>query len=97
MLAALGTAAPQAAETIETVRRRVVIENADAFAAAVQMRETFSGLTLLWSADDGVRALPITFSGAPLFDGAREFVGFRGFGTIGEAIATARPVAPART
>ena len=60
------------------------------------MRETFSGLTLLWGADDGVRALPITVSGAPLFDSSREFVGFRGFGIIGEAIATARPATSAR-
>ncbi len=28
-----------------------------------------------------------------MFDGSREFVGFKGFGTIGEAIATAGPVA----
>jgi PAS domain S-box-containing protein len=94
LAAALGAAAPQAAETIDIARRRIVIENADAFAAAVQTRETFSGLMLLWGADDEAHALPITFSGAPLFDSAREFVGFKGFGTIGEAIAAARPGTP---
>ncbi len=93
-MAALGAAAPRTTETIETARRRVAIENVEAFAAAVQMRETFSGLTLVWSAEDGTHALPITFSGAPLFNRAREFVGFKGFGTLGKPIARTQPAAP---
>ena len=95
LVAALGAAAPKPDETIEAACLRAVIENGDALAAAVGRRETFSGLTVLWRADLGVRALPITLSGAPLFDGGRAFVGFKGFGTIGETIETTKPLEPA--
>ena len=96
LAAALGARAPKAGETIEAACRGAGgagVENGDALVSAAAKRETFSGLTVLWRAGDGARTLPITFSGAPLFDSAREFVGFRGFGTIGEAIGAAPPVA----
>jgi PAS domain S-box-containing protein len=95
LVAALGAAAPKPDETVEAACLRAVLENGDALAAAVDKRETFSGLTVLWRADLGVRVLPITLSGAPLFDGARSFIGFKGFGTIGDAIEAAKPVEPA--
>ncbi|MGO9423039.1 histidine kinase dimerization/phospho-acceptor domain-containing protein [Roseiarcus sp.] len=91
LASALGAVAPEAGETVEALRFRVAIENGEALASAVEKRETFADLKILWMASDGAHALPITLSGAPLFDNAREFAGFRGFGTIGEAIEAARP------
>ncbi len=95
LAAALGTRAPKAGEAIEAACLGDGVQNGDALAAAAAKRETFSGLTVLWRAGDGARTLPITFAGAPLFDGARDFAGFRGFGTIGEPIDAATPAAPA--
>ena len=93
LAAALGSAAPKAGETVEALRLRVAIENGGMLAAAVGKRETFAGLRVLWSTGQGVRALPITLSAATLFDDARRFAGFRGFGTVGEAVEQARPAA----
>ena len=94
LVGALGTAAPKAGEPIESARLRAVVGNGDALAAAVEKRETFSGLNLLWRASDGLQALPITLSGAPVFDGARAFAGFKGFGKVGEAVEAAKPDSP---
>jgi len=46
---------------------------------AIATRETWSGITLNWPADDGTR-LPVELSGLPIHDGQRNFVGYRGFG-----------------
>jgi PAS domain S-box-containing protein len=46
---------------------------------AIATRETWSGITLSWPADDGTR-LPVELSGLPIHDGQGNFVGYRGFG-----------------
>jgi PAS domain S-box-containing protein len=46
---------------------------------AIATRETWSGITLNWPADDGSR-LAVELSGLPIHDGRRNFVGYRGFG-----------------
>jgi PAS domain S-box-containing protein len=46
---------------------------------AIATRESWSGITLNWPADDGTR-LPVELSGLPIHDGQRNFVGYRGFG-----------------
>jgi PAS domain S-box-containing protein len=46
---------------------------------AVATRNTWSGITLNWPADGGGR-LPVELSGLPVYDGARNFAGYRGFG-----------------
>jgi PAS domain S-box-containing protein len=46
---------------------------------AVATRDTWSGIILNWPVDDGDR-LPVELSGLPMFDRARNFVGYRGFG-----------------
>jgi PAS domain S-box-containing protein len=94
-VAALGVAAPRTGEAIEAACVRAVVENGEAFVVAAKKRETFSGLKVLWRAGDGVPAAPVTLSGAPLFDGARAFTGFRGFGTIGEATEKAEQITTA--
>ncbi|MET0678353.1 MAG: PAS domain S-box protein, partial [Bradyrhizobium sp.] len=48
-------------------------------AAALETRDTWSGLALDWPVDDG-SALPVELSGLPVYDGARNFNGYRGFG-----------------
>ena len=48
-------------------------------ASAVATRNTWSGITLNWPVDDGSR-LPVELSGLPVYDGARNFDGYRGFG-----------------
>ena len=49
-------------------------------ANALASRATWSGLTVLWPADDASGPLPIEMSGLPAFDRDRQFAGYRGFG-----------------
>lgn len=46
---------------------------------AVATRNTWSGITLNWPVDGGGR-LPVELSGLPVYDHARNFAGYRGFG-----------------
>ena len=46
---------------------------------AFATRATWSGITLNWPVDGGGR-LPVELSGVPIFDDARNFAGYRGFG-----------------
>jgi PAS domain S-box-containing protein len=48
-------------------------------ARAIAARESFSGITISWPVDDGTR-LRIELSGSPIFDGAQNFLGYRGSG-----------------
>jgi PAS domain S-box-containing protein len=48
-------------------------------ARAVATRDTWSGIALDWPVDGGAR-LRVELSGLPVFDRARNFVGYRGFG-----------------
>ncbi|MGB3448637.1 MAG: PAS domain S-box protein [Xanthobacteraceae bacterium] len=47
---------------------------------AVATHETWSGITLQWPVDDPGTRLPVELSGLPVFDRARDFAGYRGFG-----------------
>ncbi len=46
---------------------------------AIATRNTWSGITLQWPVDGGGR-LPVELSGLPIYDRARNFAGYRGFG-----------------
>jgi PAS domain S-box-containing protein len=46
---------------------------------AAATRDTWSGITLNWPVDGG-EPLPVELSGLPVFDGMRNFAGYRGFG-----------------
>ena len=46
---------------------------------AIATRESWSGITLNWPADDGSR-LAVELSGLPIHDSNKNFVGYRGFG-----------------
>jgi PAS domain S-box-containing protein len=56
---------------------------------AIATRETWSGITLNWPADDGSR-LAVQLSGLPIHDGQRNFVGYRGFGVCRDLEGLAR-------
>lgn len=61
--------------------------------AAMETGETFSGLPTLWRASDG-GGIEAALSGLPVFDAARNVVGYRGFGLYRPAPATTQPPAP---
>ncbi|MCK1338832.1 PAS domain S-box protein [Bradyrhizobium sp. 38] len=62
-------------------------EIADAFALdpesrvaqALASEDTWAGITVNWPADGGEH-LPVELAGLPIYDGARNFAGFKGFG-----------------
>ncbi len=59
---------------------------------ALATRATWSGIALDWPVDGGGR-LPVELSGLPVFDAARNFYGYRGFGVCRDLDALARLVA----
>jgi PAS domain S-box-containing protein len=56
---------------------------------AVATRDTWSGITLNWPVDGG-DPLPVELSGLPVFDRARNFAGYRGFGVCRDLDGLAR-------
>lgn len=56
---------------------------------AFATRDTWSGITLNWPVDGGGR-LPVELSGLPVFDRARSFAGYRGFGVCRDLDGLAR-------
>jgi PAS domain S-box-containing protein len=58
-------------------------------AKAVATRDTWSGIALDWPVDGGER-LRVELSGLPMFDRARNFVGYRGFGVCRDLDGLAR-------
>jgi len=49
-------------------------------ARALASHETWSGIVTMWPVDEGRDRLPVELSGLPVFDRARAFRGYRGFG-----------------
>lgn len=49
-------------------------------AQAIATRNTWSGIVVQWPADGGGARLPVELSGLPIYDSARQFAGYRGFG-----------------
>jgi PAS domain S-box-containing protein len=56
---------------------------------AVATRDTWSGIILNWPVDGGGR-LPVELSGLPIYDRARNFAGYRGFGVCRDLDGLAR-------
>jgi PAS domain S-box-containing protein len=65
-------------------------------AQAVATRDTWSGIALNWPVDGG-QHLRVDLSGLPVFDRARNFVGYRGFGVCRDLDGLARLDALRRT
>ncbi len=89
LAAAVGDSAPRCGETVDALFRRAGLNGADGLLRALGERQTFSGLTLEWPLSEGGRLRLVALSAAPLFGRHREFLGYRGFGVLGEEIAAA--------
>jgi len=86
LVAAVGAHAPRPGEAIEALVRRIGLEGGDALARILRERRTFSGLMVEWPlAATGLRRI-VALSAAPIFGRRREFMGYRGFGFLGEEI-----------
>jgi PAS domain S-box-containing protein len=59
-------------------------------AKAVATRDTWSGITLLWPVDGSDARLSVELSGLPVYDRARNFAGYRGFGVCRDREGLAR-------
>ena len=88
LVAAVGVNAPHRGESVEALVHRVHLE-ADEFVRALSTRQTFSGILLGWPLSGLDRRRKVMLSAAPLFGRHREFLGYRGFGVLGEEVATA--------
>ena len=86
LAAAVGANAPGRDELIEALVRRIGLEGGDALARVLGERRTFSGLVVEWPLDEVGRRRIVALSAAPIFGRHREFLGYRGFGVLGEEI-----------
>jgi PAS domain S-box-containing protein len=87
--AAVGLNAPHLGEPLETLLGRVGMDDGDELARVFGERETFSRVILEWPLPGLNRRRLIALSAAPMFGRHREFLGYRGFGVLGEEIAAA--------
>ena len=86
LVAAVGANSPDRGESIEAFFRRVGLDGGDELSRVVGERETFSRVTLEWPLPGLDRRRLIALSAAPMFGRQREFLGYRGFGVLGEQI-----------
>jgi len=84
LVAAVGTNSPDRGESLEAFFRRVGLDRGDELVRVVGERETFSRVTLEWPLSGLDRRRLIALSAAPMFGRQREFLGYRGFGVLGE-------------
>ena len=89
LIASVGVKAPFRGEYVEDLLRRAGLEGGAALMRVVGERQTFSGLTVKWPLSQVGRCRLITLSAAPLFGRNREFLGYRGFGLLGEEVDSA--------
>jgi PAS domain S-box-containing protein len=86
LVAAVGTNSPDRGESLEAFFRRVGLDRGDELVRVVGERETFSRVSLEWPLSGLDRRRLIALSAAPMFGRQREFLGYRGFGVLGEEI-----------
>ena len=68
--------------------RRVGLDRGDELIRVLGERETFSRVSVEWPLAGAARRRLIALSAAPMFGRHREFLGYRGFGVLGEEIET---------
>ena len=90
LAAALGANAPRPGETVETLLRRTGLERGGELVRVIAARHTFSDIVVGWPLGGDRRRL-IALSAAPQFGRHREFLGYRGFGVLGEEVDAPRP------
>ena len=86
LVAAVGANAPERGESIEAFFRRVRLDRGDELTRVLGEQETFSRVALEWPVSGLDRRRLIALSAAPMFGRQREFLGYRGFGVLGEEI-----------
>ena len=86
LVAAVGANAPRRGELVEAFVRRAELDGGEALARALGERRTFSGLRVEWPLPEPGRRRRVALSAAPLFGRHREFLGYRGFGVLGQEI-----------
>ncbi len=59
-----------------------VLDPSGALAAALERRETWSGLAVAWPIADAAAAVDVGLGAIPTFDGDKVFGGYRGYGVI---------------
>jgi PAS domain S-box-containing protein len=82
LVEALGVNAPQAGEPFAALKIRTGLDRDGRLEAALAAKTTFSELSIAWPLAAGAGAMFLKLSGAPILDGARRFLGFRGFGRL---------------
>ena len=88
LVGAVGANAPQRGEPVEAFFRRVGLDRGDELARVLGERQTFSNVPVEWPLSELGRRRLIALSAAPMFGRQREFLGYRGFGVLGEEIET---------
>ncbi len=86
LVAAVGANAPHSGESVETFFRRVGLDRGDELTRVLGERQTFSRVAVEWPVAGLDRRRLIALSAAPMFGRQREFLGYRGFGVLGEEI-----------
>ena len=86
LVAAVGANAPFRGESVEALLRRVGPDRGDELFRVLGERRTFSHVALEWPLAGIARRRLMALSAAPIFGRQREFVGYRGFGVLGEEI-----------
>ena len=88
LVAAVGANAPERGESVEALFSRIGLDRGEELSHVLGERQTFSGLILEWPLSERDRRRLIALSAAPMFGRHREFLGYRGFGVLGEEIET---------
>jgi signal transduction histidine kinase len=70
-----------------TFAQALGLDPQDLMARALDARETWSGITLRWPLGRAGERAEVEMSGVPVFDSARAFSGYRGFGICRHAVA----------
>jgi PAS domain S-box-containing protein len=84
VVAALGPNAPRHGESVETLLHRAGLVGGDELARVLGERQTFSGVAVGWPLPGIDRRRIVALSATPVFGRHREFLGYRGFGLLGE-------------
>ncbi len=93
LVAAIGANTPHRGESVEALLQRVQLDGDGELARVLAERKTFSGVAIDWPLADSNRRRLVRLSAAPHFGRHREFLGFRGFGLLGEEVDAEPPPA----
>src|SRR5947209_4277772 len=69
-------------EELAEVVERLQLDPSGRLLSAMRVPETWSGIEVAWPVADAAASVPVDLGGFPVFDTARAFRGFRGFGVI---------------